>query len=54
MVSVNESFNQPINVICVLFLFICVFHDYIDLFIGLYAVFLPSQYVKTFRCKDCT
>jgi len=38
MVSVNESFNHLINAIYVLFLFICVFQVYIDLFIGLYLL----------------
>jgi len=42
MVSVNESFNHLINVVCVLFLFICVFQVYIDLFIGLYLLVIDT------------
>jgi len=42
MVSVNERFNHLINAICVLFLFICVFQVYIDLFIGLYLLVIDT------------
>lgn len=42
MVSVNESFNHLINAVCVLFLFICVFQVYIDLFIGLYLLVIDT------------
>ena len=42
MAFVNESFNQVINAICVLFLFICVFQVYIDLFIHLYFLVIDT------------
>jgi len=42
MVSVNEGFNHLINAICILFLFICVFQVYIDLFIGLYLLVIDT------------
>lgn len=58
MISVNESFNHLINAICVLFLFICVFQVYIDLFIGLYllvidiAQMLCSTPLSVYRHSD--
>jgi hypothetical protein len=43
MVSVNESFNQLIDAICVLFLFICVFKVYIDLLVCILLVIDTTQ-----------